>query len=159
MAHSSQYLYYDLTKLAAAISLPRDMSSLSYNNPPGAGEKHSEIGHYSQSVDLDNGIVKCSGQGGWDPESGDLDANDPIKQVELAMKNVDVVLQAAGLRGWEDVYLLRSYHCDIRSTWQPTVEALKKRIPGHRPVWTAVAVPHLAFPAMQIELEVEAKRQ
>ncbi|KAH6612177.1 Endoribonuclease L-PSP/chorismate mutase-like protein [Boeremia exigua] len=135
------------------------MSSLSYNNPAGAAQKHSELGHYSQSVDLGNGTIKCSGQGGWDPESGALDANDTIKQIRLAMENVDIVLKAAGLRGWEDVYLLRSYHCDIRTSWEPTVEALKTRIPGHRPVWTAVAVPHLAFPAMLIELEVEAKRQ
>ncbi|KAF5575538.1 hypothetical protein FPCIR_13114 [Fusarium pseudocircinatum] len=135
------------------------MSSLPFKNPPGAAEKHSELGHYSQSVELDNGVVKCSGQGGWHPETGALDANDSNKQVQLAMENVDIVLKNAGLRGWEDVYLLRSCHCDIRSSWEPTAEALKKRIPGHRPVWTAVAVPHLAFPSMLIELEVEAKRQ
>ncbi|KAF6800355.1 endoribonuclease l-psp protein [Colletotrichum musicola] len=135
------------------------MSSLPYNNPPGAAQKHSELGHYSQSVDLGNGIVKCSGQGGWDPESGALDVNDSDKQVKLAMENVDIVLKAAGLRGWEDVYLLRSYHCDLRTSWNPTAKALKERIPGHRPVWTAIAVPHLAFPGMLIELEVEAKRQ
>ncbi|KAL0938330.1 endoribonuclease l-psp protein [Colletotrichum truncatum] len=135
------------------------MSSLQYNNPPGAAEKHSELGHYSQSVDLGNGIVKCSGQGGWDPQSGALDATDSDKQIRLAMENVDLVLKAAGLRGWEDVYLLRSYHCDVRTSWEPAAEALKKRIPGHRPVWTAVAVPQLAFPGMLIELEVEAKRQ
>ncbi|KAI8210360.1 RutC family protein [Colletotrichum sp. SAR 10_76] len=135
------------------------MASLKFNNPPGAAQKHSDLGHYSQSVDLGNGIIKCSGQGGWDPEHGTLDANDSKKQVALAMENVDIVLKAAGLRGWEDVYSLRSYHCDIRTSWEQTAEALKKRIPNHRPIWTAVAVPHLAFPAMLIELEVEARRQ
>ncbi|CEI63320.1 unnamed protein product [Fusarium venenatum] len=69
------------------------------------------------------------------------------------------VLKNVGLRGWEDIYLLHSYHCDIRSSWEPTAEALKNRIPGHRHVWTAVTVPHLAFPSMLIELEVEVKRQ
>ena len=127
--------------------------------PPGASTKFGELGHYSQTVDLGNGIIKCAGQGGWDPNSEDNDANDSIKQVDLAIQNVDLILKAAGLRGWDDVYLLRSYHTDILTTWEPTAEALKKRIPNHKPVWMAVAVPHLAFPAMLIELEVEAKRR
>ncbi|KAL6907322.1 Endoribonuclease L-PSP/chorismate mutase-like protein [Trichoderma evansii] len=110
------------------------MSSLSYYNPPGAAQKHSELGHYSQAVDLGNGLVKCAGQGGWDPDTGDLDSNDSDKQVQLAIENVDRVLRESGLRGWEDVYLLRSYHVDIRTSWEPTVRALKERIPSHRPV-------------------------
>ena len=135
------------------------MSSLRYNNPAGASQKYSDLFHFSHTVDLGNGTIKCSGQGGWDPESGAVDANDSDQQIRLAMENVDIGLKAAGLRGWEDVYLLRSYHCDIRTSFGPTAEALKKRIPGHRPVWTAVAVPQLAAPGMLIELEVEAKRQ
>ncbi|KAM6522990.1 hypothetical protein FALCPG4_012596 [Fusarium falciforme] len=42
------------------------------------------------------------------------------------------------------------------ATYDYTVKKLKERIPDHRPVWTAVAVPRLAFAPMQIELEVEA---
>ena len=127
------------------------MSAERYNNPPGAAQKHSDLGHYSQSVDLGNGAIKCSGQGGWD-------ANDSDNQIESAMKNVDVVLKAASLRGWEDVYLLRSYNCDIRTSWAPTTEPLRQRIPGHRPVWTAIGVANSATPIMLIELEVEARR-
>ena len=40
--------------------------------------------------------------------------------------------------------------------WEFLVETLRARIPGHRPVWTALSVPRLAFPAMSVELEVEA---
>ncbi|GKT53972.1 endoribonuclease L-PSP [Colletotrichum tofieldiae] len=134
------------------------MPSVTFNTPPGAGQKYSDLCHYSQSVDLGNGTVKCAGQGGWEPQTGALDANDIEKQVQLALENVDIVLKAAGLRGWEDVYLLRSYHCDIRSSFDLTVEALRKRIPDHRPIWTSIAVPHLAVSGMLIELEVEAKR-
>lgn len=36
------------------------------------------------------------------------------------------------------------------------VEKLRQRIPGHRPMWTAIGVPKLAFLLMLIELEVEA---
>jgi enamine deaminase RidA (YjgF/YER057c/UK114 family) len=135
------------------------MSSLTYINPAGASQKLSDECHFSMAVLLPNGTVKCSGQGGWDPTTGSLDANDSAAQVAIAMKNVDLVLKAAGLRGWEDVYHLRSYHTDIRTSFDTLVEALKERIPGHRPCWTAVAVPHLAIPGMLIELEVEAVKQ
>ncbi|OJJ73333.1 hypothetical protein ASPBRDRAFT_28583 [Aspergillus brasiliensis CBS 101740] len=131
------------------------MSSLVYVNDEGAGQKHSDLCHYSQAVLLPGNIVKCSGQGGW-TSAGDLDANDIRGQVDLAFENVDRVLQAAGLKGWEDVYLIRSYHVDMASSYDYVVEKLKTRLPGHRPVWTAVAVPRLAFPPMLIEIEVEA---
>ncbi|KAI9375092.1 YjgF-like protein [Aspergillus egyptiacus] len=130
------------------------MSTQRYINEPGAGQKHSDACHYSQAVILGS-TVKCSGQGGWTPD-GDLDPNDTKGQVKLAFNNVDRVLRACGLRGWEDVYLVRSYHVDMEASYDLVVETLKTRIPGHRPVWTAVAVPRLAFPAMLIEIEVEA---
>ncbi|KAH7145379.1 Endoribonuclease L-PSP/chorismate mutase-like protein [Dactylonectria estremocensis] len=130
------------------------MSSLQYYNESGAGQKHSDLCHYSQAVVLGD-IVKCSGQGGWD-NTGKLDANDVKGQVDLAFENVDRVLQTVGLRGWEDVYSIRTYHVDIGASYDHTVEKLKSRIPGHRPIWTAIAVPRLAFPQMQIEIEVEA---
>ncbi|KAF4956403.1 hypothetical protein FSARC_11606 [Fusarium sarcochroum] len=133
------------------------MSSLQYYNDPGAGQKHSDLCHYSQAVVIGNN-VKCSGQGGWDSE-GNLDANDLNHQIDLAFENVDRVLQSAGLRGWEDVYLVRSYHVDMGASYDYVVKRLKERIPDHRPVWTAIAVPRLAFPQMLIEIEVEADKR
>lgn len=77
------------------------MSSLQYYNDKGAGQKHSDLCHYSQAVVVGN-TVKCSGQGGWDAE-GNLEQYDWKAQIDNAFDNVDRVLQAAGLRGWEDV--------------------------------------------------------
>ncbi|KAK7703764.1 hypothetical protein SLS57_010801 [Botryosphaeria dothidea] len=114
----------------------------------------ADLCHYSQAVVLGD-IVKCAGQGGW-TNTGALDADDVPGQVELAFENVDRVLRKVGLRGWEDVYSVRSYHVDIDASFEKMVEALRQRIPGHRPVWTAIAVPRLAFSAMRIEIEVEA---
>ncbi|OJJ96425.1 hypothetical protein ASPACDRAFT_1859115 [Aspergillus aculeatus ATCC 16872] len=131
------------------------MASLTYVNEDGAGQKHSDLCHYSQAVILPGNIVKCAGQGGW-TNSGDLDASDTRKQIDLAFENVDKVLQATGLKGWEDVYLVRTYHVDMGASYDYLVEKLKKRIPGHRPVWTAISVPRLAFPEILIEVEVEA---
>ena len=48
----------------------------------------------------------------------DIDADDVEKQVELAFKNVELMLQHAGLKGWEDVYLQRTYHTDIDSSFE-----------------------------------------
>ena len=59
-------------------------------------------------------------------------SSNPNKQVELATANVDLFLKAAGLRGSEDMYLLHSYDTDMRITWQPTAETLKKRMPNHK---------------------------
>jgi enamine deaminase RidA (YjgF/YER057c/UK114 family) len=77
------------------------MSSLKYINEPGAGEKHSDLGHYSQNVVIGN-MAKLSGQGGWD-ETGELSKYDWQQQIDNAFDNVERVLKAAGLRGWEDV--------------------------------------------------------
>ncbi|KAG9253527.1 Endoribonuclease L-PSP/chorismate mutase-like protein [Emericellopsis atlantica] len=132
------------------------MSNEQYFNDAGAGQKHSDLCHYSQAVVFGD-VAKCSGQGGWDT-TGNVDADDVAGQVELAFENVDRVLQAAGFRGWEDVYLMRTYHVDIGTSFDLTVKKLKSRIP-HRPVWTAIGVPRLAFPPMQIEIEVEARKQ
>ncbi|KAL2031378.1 hypothetical protein VTO58DRAFT_106729 [Aureobasidium pullulans] len=133
------------------------MSTLQYFNEKGAGQKHSDACHYSQAVIVGD-VVKCAGQGGWDSE-GNLDSDDWQGQIDNAFDNVDRVLQAAGLRGWEDVYLIRSYQLDIANHFEYFVEKLKNRIPGHRPIWTALSVPKLAFPPMLVEIEVEAYRK
>jgi enamine deaminase RidA (YjgF/YER057c/UK114 family) len=133
------------------------MSSSTYVNEEGAGQKHSDLCHYSQAVILGN-IVKCSGQGGW-TGSGALDASNIYGQVDLAFQNVDKVLRAAGLRGWDDVYLIRAYHVDMGASYENFIKRLRERIPGHRPIWTALAVSGLAFPAMKVEIEVEAIKQ
>ncbi|RAL07050.1 YjgF-like protein [Aspergillus homomorphus CBS 101889] len=131
------------------------MASLTYVNEDGAGQKYSDLCHYSQPVLLPGKIVKYAGQGGW-TNSGSLDASDTRKQIDLAFGNVDRVLQTAGIKGWEDVYLVRTYHVDLDTSYDYLVKKLKKRIPEHRPVWTAISIARLAFPEMLIEVEVEA---
>jgi enamine deaminase RidA (YjgF/YER057c/UK114 family) len=140
------------------------MSSLSYINPPGPGEKASDTYHYSQSVALPSGIIKVSGQGGWDisqsipPNTSRILSipSDMESQINLAFANVDRVLQSHGLRGWEDVYLWRSYAVGMDEAMKYLVPKLKERIPAHRPVWTALSVPRLGLEEMLIEIEVEA---
>lgn len=131
------------------------MSFLTYSNDPtGPGLKASETYHYSQSVILPSGIVKVSGQGGWD--SSQVLPPDMKSQIDLAFANVDRVLQDHGLKGWEDVYLWRSYAVGMDDAMQHLVQKIRERVPGHRPVWTALSVPKLGLEDMLIEIEVEA---
>ena len=44
------------------------MSSISYIHEPGAGQRYSDLGHYSQAVVIGN-IAKLLGQAGWDDDS------------------------------------------------------------------------------------------
>ncbi|QRW20453.1 endoribonuclease L-PSP protein [Rhizoctonia solani] len=132
------------------------MSNLQYYSYEGAGRTLSDMNHYSQNVIIGD-IVKISGQGGWDTSSK-IDPNDPKGQVDLAFDNVDKALRDAGLRGWEDVYAIRTYHCPMHETMDYAVQKLKERIPNHRPILTGIGVAELAFPEMKIEIEVEAYR-
>ncbi|KAJ1303595.1 hypothetical protein OPQ81_011778 [Rhizoctonia solani] len=132
------------------------MSGLTYVNYAGAGQTISDAYYYSQAVVIGN-IVKTSGQGGWNA-AGNITAGDSKGQVDLAFDNLDKALRAAGLSGWENVYSVRSFHRNIDATIQFVADNFKKRIPSHRPTWTAVQISRLAFPEMEIEIEVEAYR-
>ncbi|KAM0539415.1 hypothetical protein ACHAO7_003344, partial [Fusarium culmorum] len=79
------------------------MASFKYIPPPNDFLKViSDANHYEQAVDLCNGFYKISGQGGF-TDKGEM-PSDVKDEVEQAVQNVEDVLKAAGLRGWEDVY-------------------------------------------------------
>jgi enamine deaminase RidA (YjgF/YER057c/UK114 family) len=122
----------------------------------GPGNWWSETWDYPQAVTLGD-VVKISGQGGWGPDRV-VDTSGPEAQVRLAVENVDRILREAGLRGWEDVHYLRSYHVGLTRNLPILFDALRERIPEHRPVWTAIGVASLADRDSLIELEVEATR-
>lgn len=141
------------------------MSHLTYNNYPGFGQHLSDTTYYSQAVRIPGNphLIKCSGQGGWDPETGVIEpptSKSAIEaQVAQAFSNVDLVLRTAGSkRGWGDVYLARIYFVGLENPglFDKTVECLKQWCPDHRPVITAFAVQSLALEGMRIEVEVEA---
>jgi 2-iminobutanoate/2-iminopropanoate deaminase len=56
----------------------------------------SAIGPYSQAIAVD-GFVFCSGQIGLDPQSGELVSGGVEAQAERALRNLEAVLDAAGL--------------------------------------------------------------
>src|SRR3989442_10429155 len=53
------------------------------------------VGPYSPAVVLD-GLIFVSGQGGVDPQTGELSGSDIESQTEQVLRNVDSILRAAG---------------------------------------------------------------
>ncbi|GHJ86705.1 hypothetical protein NliqN6_3107 [Naganishia liquefaciens] len=149
------------------------MSHLKYTDGSPLGAKFGAMCHYSQAVILPSGIVKLSGQGGWDRETGSLspaggngeDASkeneflDVATQMDNALDSIETLLRDAGCsNGWSDVYQVRSFHTNLDSDAFFTMVAKIKEKCGenHRPIWTAVGVDKLGLEGMKVEIEVEA---
>lgn len=152
------------------------MSHLTYFDGSDLGARFGAMCHYSQAVVLPSGIVKLSGQGGWDPSTGSLSPSeakegddagstgdkqflDVATQISNALNSIETVLKAAGCsNGWADVYQVRSYHVHLDSDAFFTMVAKVKEKCGadHRPIWTAVGVDKLGLDGMKVEIEVEA---
>ncbi|GHJ86706.1 hypothetical protein NliqN6_3108 [Naganishia liquefaciens] len=149
------------------------MSSLKYTDGYPAGARIGAMCHYSQAVILPHGIVKLSGQGGWDRETGSLspagangqDASkekeffDVATQIDNAFAAIEILLRDTGCsNGWSDVYLVRTYQPNLNSDdFSVLVSKLKEKCgENHRPIWTALGVDKLALEGMKVEIEVEA---
>ncbi|KAJ5228130.1 hypothetical protein N7489_008838 [Penicillium chrysogenum] len=131
------------------------MSHLTYYNYDGVGTRNREHYSYSQAVRIGDRI-ECSGQGGWDPSTGEL-AMDAIAQIDQAFKNVELNLRNAGGTGWEQVFRVNSYLVPMDDeAMEAMVQNLRKYMPNHQPVWTCVGVTALAEDAMKVEIEVVA---
>ena len=76
--------------------------------PPGGPQSS---GAYSPAIRAGN-LVFVSGQGPFDPVSGEIAADDIAGQVRRTLENVALVLQAAGSR-LEDVVRVDAYLADL----------------------------------------------
>ncbi len=121
---------------------------------PGYGEMFYEKLGYSQAVKVGN-RVEISGQGGW---TDDLQFPERLEdEIELAFKNVERVLAAAGAT-WEHVIHVNSYHV---GGFPPGVNETMARLfrqymPNRAPIWTELGVSELGAPGMRIEIRVSA---
>ncbi len=79
--------------------------AISTNGAPGA------VGPYSQAI-ASGDLVFCSGQLGLDPVSGELVDGGVEAQAERALRNVEAVLDAAGL-SFHDVVKTTIFLADI----------------------------------------------
>ena len=142
------------------------MTTLKYNNAYGYGQQLSDKYHYSQTVRIPGNpnLIKISGQGGWDQVTGDIlppTTRENIQaQIEQAFANVQTALEAAGSKGWSDVYASRMFFVDWNAFDRVAIatmaECLRKWCPDHRPILTIVNIDALGLEAMRIEIEAEA---
>jgi enamine deaminase RidA (YjgF/YER057c/UK114 family) len=108
---------------------------------------------YSQAVRLGD-RVETSGQGGWD--DGHAFPVALADEIARAFDNLGRVLAEAGA-GWADVVSVDSWHLPLdESTYALMVAELRARMPHHRPIWTALAVPGFGLPGMRVEVRVTA---
>ena len=109
-------------------------------------------GHYSPAV-VHNGLVYVSGQLPRDAVSGEVETGSIERQTELALRNVEDVLKAAG-SDLNQVLQMTIYVSDLE-LWDE-VNAVYARVLGeHRPARAIVPVKELHF-GTQIEIQAIA---
>jgi len=107
-------------------------------------------GHYSPGV-LANGLVFVSGQLPFDPATGALVSGGIEAQTERALRNVELILRAAG-SGLDRVVEMTIYIPD--GDFWAAVNTVYSRIMGsHRPARAIVPVSPLHFDAL---IEIQA---
>ncbi|MDQ1128615.1 Rid family hydrolase [Microbacterium sp. SORGH_AS_0888] len=105
-------------------------------------------------------IIELSGHTG---HLADLTLPEVLEEeIATAFSNITATLEAAG-KSWSDVFSVRTYHVVPTGADSIPGEAIgavltafASHLPERYPVWTAIAVPALAFPGMHIEIEVKA---
>lgn len=114
--------------------------------------------HYSQAVRVGD-RVDISGQGGWRDEIAFPE--DLTEEIVQAFDNVGTILGEAGA-GWADVIAVDSFHVPTAvdeiggDHTAAMVAELRRRMPGHRPIWTQIGVAALGAPGMRVEIRVSA---
>jgi len=117
-------------------------------NPPTV---HAPLAAYSHQIEISGAErqLVISGQVGMTAEG--LVPEDPIKQLGLALDNVERNLEAAGM-GLGDLVRLTTYAV---GEWDNDARRalLASRLGDHRPCMTLIFVAALASPALRVELE------
>jgi 2-iminobutanoate/2-iminopropanoate deaminase len=93
------------------------------------------IGPYSPGLSVD-GWVFLSGQGGFDPESGEIVSGDLAAQTEQTFRNIESLLAAAGA-SLDDVVSCLVHITDL-AQFEAFNAIYEQKFPGIRPVRTTV---------------------
>ena len=111
------------------------------------------IGPYSQAMQTGN-LLFCSGQTPLDPVTMQIEAPDIESQTRQALKNLEMVLKAAGL-SLADVVKTNVFITDMDNF--PLMNAVYAEVFGtHRPARSTVAVKGLPYNAV-VEIECVAE--
>ena len=113
---------------------------------------------FSQAIEVSgaNRILYCAGQTSVDAEGRPVHVGDMRKQIELALQNLETVLEAAGLT-LSDVVRLNYYTTNVDSFFEAYDAATSRLARANcQPASTLLGVARLAFPELLIEIEATA---
>jgi 2-iminobutanoate/2-iminopropanoate deaminase len=109
------------------------------------------VGPYSPGIGFER-LVFVSGQGATDPSTGRMAAADVERQTEQCLKNVQVILEAAG-SSLQHVLRCGVFLVDMRD-FQKMNAVYARMFGSHRPARTTVQV--AALPAAGLLVEIDA---
>ena len=114
----------------------------------------SPVGPYSQALEVGD-LLFCSGQISIVPETGEILKGSITEQTQQIMKNIEAVLNAAGL-GLDNVIKSMIFLTDM-GDFAEMNEVYASALGDHRPARSCVAVSQLPK-GVNVEIEVLAKR-
>ncbi|WZB71666.1 RidA family protein [Achromobacter xylosoxidans] len=108
---------------------------------------------YSPAIQVDQ-LLFVSGHTGSDPVTRAF-SDDITEQTELAFRNIQSVIEAAGGR-MADVAKATIFMTDMDADFQAMNAVFKRVFPDQPPARSTVGVAHLARPGLKVEIEVVA---
>ncbi len=107
-------------------------------------------GHYSSAVEH-NGLIFVSGQLPWNHATGEIETGEIEKQTELALRNVENILLAAGSD--LDHVLQFTIYVSEMDDWDKVNAVYKSILGEHKPARAIVPVKTLHF---DTKIEIQA---
>lgn len=115
--------------------------------------KYSPKGHYTPGI-ISNGTLYISGQTSVNPETGKVPTGGIKEETAVALKKIEYVLEAAGLKK-ENVVMCRIYMTSS-DFWSEVNEAYIEFFGEHKPARIAVPVRELNHGCL-VEIEAIAE--
>jgi enamine deaminase RidA (YjgF/YER057c/UK114 family) len=130
------------------------MIKITRGNPPNLKNVRSNIYHHYIRVDNPATLIFLSGQLSRDADGNLVGPGDMAEQARQAIRNMSVVLKAAG-GSLADIVSIVVYTTDIRQ-FKEIVAARMEFFKDSLPTSTIVEVSHLADPGLLIEFQATA---
>lgn len=111
------------------------------------------LSHYTDAVRFGNQLY-ISGVAPLDSAGNLVGAGDPVAQTECVLKNMKLILDAAGAT-FEDILKVTVYVTDVNC--RKSIDVVRKKYFGSsRPASTLIEIKALAVPGMMVEIEAVA---
>jgi enamine deaminase RidA (YjgF/YER057c/UK114 family) len=111
--------------------------------------------HFAPAV-IDGDHVRCSGVIGMNLADHTCPA-DPAEQFDLAFRNLNEVLEAAGVT-FGDITEMTTFHVGLQEHLETFLGVKDRYISEPYPAWTAIGISELAIPGGILEVRVTARK-